>query len=153
VNVDKVAAALTGPDGRIVDIEDLEAGALPGMGSTMDRLAYGGKFEDVLAAAAARENIFAGSENAHFAPYAVRSNQRAIAEWERATEDGLETEAPEVKVLANRDVLAEHDARSRARGQGRTSPAATTVRAPRPRPRPELALTDASGQEVEDYQL
>lgn len=156
-NVEKVAAALTGPDGRIVDIEDAEAQtqALPGTGSTMDRLAYGGTFADVLAAAAKRENIFAGSENGHFAPYAVRNNQRAIAEWEKAAEEGLMTEAPEVKVLANRDVLAHHDARARARGEGRTSPVATAVRAPRPRPRPELDFTDedSSSAEVDSFQL
>ncbi|HEX7834026.1 MAG TPA: hypothetical protein VF479_00995, partial [Pseudolysinimonas sp.] len=152
-NVDKVAAALTGSNGLIVDIEDPEAGELQGTGSTMDRLAYGGSFEDVLAAAAARENIFAGSENAHFAPYAVRSNQRLIAEWEREVEAGLEVEAPEVKVLANRDVLAEHDTRSRVRGAGRVSPVATTVRAPRPRPRPEFVIAEAAGQEVADFQL
>lgn len=156
-NVEKVAAALAGPDGRIVDIEDPEAQAqaLPGTGSTMDRLAYGGTFADVLAAAAKRENIFAGSENGHFAPYAVRNNQRAIAEWEKAAEEGLMTEAPEVKVLANRDVLAEHDARARARGEGRISPVATTVRAPRPRPRPELdfAEEDSTSAEVDSFQL
>lgn len=156
-NVDKVAQALTGADGRIVDIEDPEAQAqsLPGAGSTMDRLAYGGTFADVLAAATARENIFAGSENAHFAPYAVRTNQRAIAEWERAAEDEVLTPAPEVKVLANRDVLAEHDSRARARGEGRTSPVATAVRAPRPRPRPELefAADDSGDLEADSFHL
>lgn len=143
-NVEKVAAALTGPDGRIVDIEEAETPALAKKGSTMDRLAYGGTFEDVLAAAAARENIFDGSENAHFAPYAVRSNQRAIAEWEKAAEEGRQMEAPDVAVITNRDVLAAHDPRARARGAGRTSPVATTVRAPRPRLRPELVTADAS---------
>jgi hypothetical protein len=152
-NVEKVATALTGPDGRIVDIEDLENDALPGAGSTMDRLAYGGTFEHVLAAAAARENIFDGSENGHFAPYQVRSNQRAIAEWERATEEGLEVEAPEVKVLVNRDVLADHDARARARGEGRTSSVATTVRAPRPRPVFGMAEAEQAAEGVEEYQL
>lgn len=133
-NVEKVAAALTGPDGKIVDIEDPDAPALPNTGSTMDRLAYGGTFADVMAAAHARENVFAGSENAHFAPYAVRGNQRAIADWEQQVEAGLDVEAPEVKVLVNRDVLAEHDPKARARGAGRVSPVAQTVRAPRPRP-------------------
>lgn len=133
-NVDKVAAALTGTDGRILDIEDNEGAGQTEMGSTMDRLAYGGTFEDVLAAAASRENIFTGSENSHFAPYAIRGNQRAIEEWERDTEAGLEVEAPDLEVLANRDVLAEHNTRARARGEGRRSAAAKTVRAPRPRP-------------------
>jgi hypothetical protein len=133
-NVDKVAAALTGPTGQIIDIEDPEESGLDSLGSTMDRLAYGGTFDDVLAAAAARENIFAGSENGHFAPYAVRSNQQAIAEWEKATEAGIEVEAPDVKLLVNRDVLAQHDPRARARGEGRKSAVATAVRAPRPRP-------------------
>ncbi|WP_123539834.1 hypothetical protein [Plantibacter flavus] len=151
-NVDKVAAALTGPTGLIVDIEDPEDKSLEGLGSTMDRLAYGGTFDDVLAAATARENIFSGSENGHFAPYAVRSNQRAISDWEKATEAGLEVEAPDVKLLVNRDVLSAHDARARARGEGRRSPVATTVRAPRARPVFTAAAADTSSELVEDFQ-
>ncbi len=143
-NVEKVAAALTGPDGRIIDIEDTDAPSLQNTGSTMDRLAYGGTFTDVFAAAERRENIFAGTENSHFAPYAVRRNQRAIAEWEKAAEEGLQIAAPDVAVLTNRDVLAAHDPRARSRGAGRTSPVATAVRAPRPRLRPELVTADAS---------
>ncbi len=150
-NVEKVAAALTAPDGKIVDIEDPESVAELGAGSTMDRLAYGGKFEDVLAAAAARENIFAGTENAHFAPYAVRANQRAIAQWERAIEEGEPAPVLETQVLANRDVLSERDTRARARGAGRTSAVAQTVRAPRPRPTFESAEDAQVG--VEDFQL
>ncbi|MCI4659596.1 hypothetical protein [Cryobacterium zhongshanensis] len=153
-NVDKVAAALTGPTGLIIDIEDPQDASLDTMGSTMDRLAYGGTFDDVLAAATTRENIFAGSENGHFAPYAVRSNQHAIAEWEKATEAGLDVEAPEVKLLVNRDVLAESDTRARARGEGRKSPVAATVRAPRPRPAFVEVPDDAADAElVDDYQL
>jgi hypothetical protein len=149
-NVDKVAAALTGPGGMIVDIEDPETD-LTATSSTMDKLAYGGAFEDVLAAATARENIFSGTENAHFAPYAVRSNQRAIADWEQAVEQGVEVEAPEMQPLVNRDVLAEHDARARTRGQGRPSPVATTVRAPRPRP---VFVEDSpAAEEVSELQL
>ncbi|MET0885690.1 MAG: hypothetical protein ABWX92_04495 [Mycetocola sp.] len=152
-NVDKVAAALTGPDGLIVDIEDQPEASLA-QGSTMDRLAYGGTFDDVLAAATTRENIFAGAENGHFAPYAVRHNQRAIAEWERATEAGIEVEVPETKLLVNRDVLATHDPRSRARGEGRKSAVAATVRAPRPRPAVAALLAEEdAGELVDDYQL
>lgn len=149
-NVDKVAAALTGPDGRILDIEDNEGAGLTEMGSTMDRLAYGGTFEDVLAAASSRENIFAGTENAHFAPYAIRGNQRVIEEWERATEAGLEVESPEVEVLANRDVLSEHNTRARARGEGKRSAVAKTVRAPRPRP---VAVGADTLEPVDEMQL
>ncbi len=141
-NVEKVATALSGPDGRIIDIEDPEAPVLPGIGSTMDKLAYGGSFADVLAAANAGENIFAGAENGHFAPYAVRANQQRIAEWEAATEAGHEVESPEMKVLVNRDVLADHDAKARARGAGRVSPMARAVRAPRPKVRPDLEVVD-----------
>ncbi|MCY1718506.1 hypothetical protein OVA26_16340 [Microbacterium sp. SL62] len=152
-NVEKVTAALTGPDGRIIDIEDTESAAFDVAGSTMDRLAYGGTFTDVLAAAEKRENIFAGSENGHFAPYAIRANQRAIAEWEKATEAGFEVEVPTVKPLVNRDVLAEHDSRARARGAGRMSPVATTVRAPRPKLRPELSEQTIEETAAESYQL
>lgn len=152
-NVDKVAAALTDENGQIIDIEDQETGLDP-KGSTMDRLAYGGTFDDVLAAAAARENIFAGAENGHFAPYGVRMNQHAISEWEKSTEAGIEVEAPEVKLLVNRDVLAEHDTRARARGEGRKSAVATTVRAPRTRPVFVHTDEDSVTKElVDDFQL
>jgi len=164
-DIDKVAAALTGADGRILDIEDQKDAASVAMGSTMDRLAYGGEFSDVMAAAKARENVFAGSENGHFAPYAVRGNQRAIADWKKATayaaevafqnetaEPGLELApievAPlEVTPLVNRDVLAAHDPRARARGAGATSLLAVPVRAPRPRP-----VTPLTEEELEVLQ-
>lgn len=156
-NVEKVAAALTGADGKILDVEDPESvEALGDKGSTMDRLAYGGTFEDVMAAASQRENVFAGSENAHFAPYAVRGNQHKLAAWEKAVEDAQATpeeelapwesgydeqaaqqkaetpEAPVLDVLTNRDVLAAHDPRAKERGRDRRIEQARTVRAPRP---------------------
>jgi len=155
-NIEKVASALTGPDGKIVDIEDGQAVTQLGTGSTMDRLAYGGTFSDLLAAAATRENIFSGTENAHFAPFAVRSNQRELAQWEQTVDAGIDTPSPELKVLANRDVLAEHDPRARSRGQGQPSAAATTVRAPRPRIRAELVTPDgapADSQAEDGFQL
>jgi hypothetical protein len=153
-NVNKVAAALTGPNGLIIDMEDQPAGEVDSMGSTMDRLAYGGTFDDVLAAATTRENIFAGSENGHFAPYAVRSNQHVLAAAEKAAEAGFEVEAPDLTPLVNRDVLADHDVRARARGAGRTSLLATTVRAPRSRPAFVLVDEDSSTarNSVDDFQ-
>lgn len=134
-HVDRVAAALAGPDGKIVDIEDPQQAELLGdKASTMDRLAYGGDFSTLLAAAANRENVFAGSENSHFAPYAVRRAQRELAEAEALMGSGLEApELTEQRVLANKDVLAEHDPKARERGIAARGQHARAVRAPRPR--------------------
>ncbi len=133
-HVDRVAAALAGPDGKIVDIEDPQQVELLGdKASTMDRLAYGGDFSALLSAAANRENIFAGSENRHFAPYAVRRAQRELAEAEASMAAGLEVpELTEQRVFANKDVLAEHDPKARERGIASRGQHARSVRAPRP---------------------
>ena len=153
LNVDKVAAALDDGSGRIVDIEDISDVELVAAGSTMDRLAYGGTFDDVQAAAFANANIFDGSENGHFAPYAVRANQRVISEWEKAIEAGIEIEAPETKVLVNRDVIADHHANARVRGAGARSAVANTVRAPRPRPVFDTSEDGSPSKElVDDFQ-
>ena len=108
-HVDRVAAALTGSDGKIIDVEDpQQVDQLGDKASTMDRLAYGGDFSDLMAAASARENIFAGSENAHFAPFAIRDNQRALARWEEQTlsQEGVQQgSAPELDIAALEDEL------------------------------------------------
>lgn len=158
-HVDRVAAALSGPSGLVVDIEETRLAAdEQAMGSTMDRLAYGGTFDDVMAAAAKGENIFDGDQNGHFAPFAVRGNQRRIAEWEREQElpeAERSAEPLDVRVLANRDVLAAHDPKARAKGEGSRSPLAATVRAPRPRPVVEFepAFASESHEADDDYQM
>ena len=137
-HVEAVATAMTDPTtGMMLDPEDPKAMLDRDLGSTMDRLAYGGGFDELLAAASRKENIFDGSQNGHFAPYAVRQNQQAIVQWEQQMSDPqaqASVELPELKQVLNRDVLAEHDPQSRTRGQNRRSDRAQTVRAPRPRP-------------------
>lgn len=153
-NVDKVAAALS-RDGVMIDMEEVPSGpdAAP-LGSTMDRLAYGGTFEDVLAAAHNRENVFDGAQNAHFAPYVLRKNRQAIAEYDEQLLAGADAPLPELAPLAKRDVLPEHHAQSRARGGVPRSAAAVTVSAPRrrvlPNPTgiPDGSLATAGGPEL-----
>jgi hypothetical protein len=135
-NIEKVAAALS-RNGVMIDMEEApSAGSdVSSLGSTMDRLAYGGSFEDVLAAAANRENVFDGEQNAHFAPYALRKNRQSLAEFDEQILSGVDAPLPELIPLAKRDVLPEHHAQSKARGGVPRSTAAVTVSAPRRTPR------------------
>jgi DNA-directed RNA polymerase beta' subunit len=131
-NIEKVAAALS-RNGVMIDMEEApSAGSeASSLGSTMDRLAYGGSFEDVLAAAANRENVFDGEQNAHFAPYALRKNRQTLSEFDQQIMAGVDAPLPELIPLAKRDVLPEHHAQSKARGGVPRSAAAVTVSAPR----------------------
>jgi hypothetical protein len=131
-NIEKVAAALS-RNGVMIDMEEApSAGSdVSSLGSTMDRLAYGGSFEDVLAAAANRENVFDGEQNAHFAPYALRKNRQTLSEFDQQIMAGVDAPLPELIPLAKRDVLPEHHAQSKARGGVLRSAAAVTVSAPR----------------------
>lgn len=132
-NVEKVAAAMS-ENGVMVNIDEPAQGKdRVQMGSTMDRLAYGGDFDDLLAAATNGENLFDGSQNGHFAPYSVRGAQADLAKWEAELDAGLDSPAPEAAVPVSRDVLAASDPKARARGAGKASPYAPTVRAPRPK--------------------
>jgi DNA-directed RNA polymerase beta' subunit len=159
-NVEKVAAALS-RNGVMIDMEEAPSASseAQNLGSTMDRLAYGGSFEDVLAAAANRENVFEGRQNSHFAPYALRKNQQALAAFDEQILNGFEAALPELIPLSKRDVLPEHHTQSKARGGVPRSAAAVTVSAPARRftpvvPRhaglPEETSLDAGAN---DYQL
>lgn len=127
-NVEKVAASLS-KDGVMIDMEEGPSAASDqeNLGSTMDRLAYGGQFDDLLSAAANRENVFEGTQNSAFAPYAVRKNQKALAEFDDQIMAGELAALPEMIPLSKRDVLPEHHADSKARGGARRSPAAVAV--------------------------
>jgi len=143
-HVDIVAKALTGLDGRMRNIEAVGAGEdrqlveVAGLvtGSTMDRLAYGGTYGDLCAAAQARENIFGGEQNGHFAPYEIRQNQREVERYqirkERAADPTRPVPEPEFISLQARDVLAADNPLARERDVAHRSQLATTVRAPRP---------------------
>ena len=143
--VDRVATALS-ENGRMIDIEDAEvSAAIAPKGSTMDRLAYGGTFKDVMAAAARGENLYDGSQNGAFAPYVIRSNQQAMTQqadaYERRADDTRGVPAPELETFGPRDVQA--DERFRARGAGKRSDRAVAVKARRPVPvieEPEPAM-------------
>lgn len=135
--VDSVAAALTDPStGRMVDMEDPTSARVQGRGSTLDRLAYGGTFEDVLACAKNGERLFDGRQDAAFAPFAVRRNLREREDYalrmERRADDTRPVEGPEIEQIVVRDVLADSDERARARGGARRSARARAVSAARP---------------------
>ena len=162
-NVDKVAAALS-DGGVMTDMEELpSATSQEALGSTMDRLAYGGEFADVLLAAAQRENVFDGKQNAHFAPYALRKNQQTLAEFDEQIMAGVDAPVPELIPLSKRDVLPEHNDQSKARGGVRRSAAAVTVSSPDPVlarrfapvvPKPSTLPDDMSADpSADDYHL
>lgn len=137
-NVERVAQALAGADGRMRDIEEVGTANDPGgtikLGSSMDRLAYGGTFADLRTLAGQGENLFDGTQNGHFAPYTVRHNQREIEQLEmrleRRADDTRDVAPPIFEQLANPDVLTE-GAGARARGISKPSRHAPTARAPR----------------------
>lgn len=157
-DVRRVALALTDPaTGRMVDIEARQvARDLAPKGSTMDRLAYGGTFADVQAAAARGEELYEGTKNGAFAPYAIRNNQRALREheeaFERRADDTRGVPAPEITAITARDVLDRSNERFAAKGAARRSELARAVRGPR---RPEVeTVIDAEGAPVhgdDDY--
>lgn len=74
-NVKEVAAALTGPDGKIMDIETT---ARENKATTMDKMAYGGNFQTLVQAAKEGKNVFEGKFNQGFAPTPVRKNMEAV---------------------------------------------------------------------------
>jgi hypothetical protein len=127
-NVTKVAAALS-ENGVMIDMEEGPSAASDRthLGSTMDRLAYGGTFPDVLAAATLGENVFEGEQNSHFAPYALRKNQQTLAEFDEQILAGVDAPVPELIPLSKRDVLPEHHEQSKSRGGAPRSAAAVTV--------------------------
>ena len=122
----------------MIDMEEVPSAdsSAAELGSTMDRLAYGGTFDDVLAAATARENVFDGEQNSHFAPYALRKNRQTLTEFDEQIMAGIDAPAPEMIPLAKRDVLPEHHVQSKARGGVPRSAAAVTVSAPARRIKP-----------------
>lgn len=163
-NVERVATALS-EGGVMIDMEEGPSASSDraNLGSTMDRMAYGGQFEDVLAAAANRENVFEGKQNSHFAPYALRKNQQTLAEFDEQILAGVDAPVPELIPLSKRDVLPEHNDQSKARGGVPRSAAAVTVSSPAARGARRFApvvpkhsvLPDNSSSEhgADDYQL
>lgn len=126
--VDRVARALEDPaTGRVRNLEEEPSLA----GTVMDRMAYGGDFEGLVAAAKKRENVYDGVGNEQFAPLAT-SKARAVSEAELvALEQGQrDVELSERMVDASvlkRDVLAEDVDKARTRRAGRRSQEAVAV--------------------------
>jgi hypothetical protein len=155
-HVSIVAEAMVGPDGRMRDIEAMGSGKdrIDGFanGSTMDRLAYGGSFETLYQAATAREKLFEGTQNGHFAPFEIRRNLRELENYElrkeRAADPTRDVPEAELVHIGARDVLSPDNPLARER-QARRSPVATAVRAPRfvPEPEAEVAAPDSDGFE------
>ena len=81
--VDKVSRALSDERGKMLDTSRQNWDRLPEDRKplVLDKLAYGGKFEDLVAAATERGRLFAGP-NASFAPKTVMSNEAVRRELE-----------------------------------------------------------------------
>lgn len=156
-HVDTIVEALTDPaTGRIVDIED-PGNQGPGRGCTLDRLAYGGTFNDVLAAASKGEKLFEGRHDSTFAPYAMRSNLRELEAFERrqerAADPTLPVPGPELERIVVKDVLPEADEAAKVRGAARRSARAQAVRAGRYQAPEEQQVeqAEAAGPADNDY--
>lgn len=127
-NIRVVAHVLTDPvTGCMRNLEEDPALA----GSPMDRLAYGGTFEDLVEMARVHENLYDGRFNEQFAPAATRA---ARLETQR-TMDGLQ--APRVQQLSTsvikQDVIEDVDEAARTRGGNRCSQVAVGVHDPNAR--------------------
>ncbi|WP_435109310.1 hypothetical protein [Nocardiopsis synnemataformans] len=97
-HVEAVAHALTDPTtGRMTSPEDQGQNS-ERRGSTLDRLAYGGEFEDLVEAAKANSNLFAGERSSWFTPYLVTKNQKAVGQ----AEEGFNRPG-DVRALGNKD--------------------------------------------------
>lgn len=117
--VQRVAEVLTDPDtGLVRNLEEDKSL----VGTVMDRMAYGGDFETLVAAAAARENVYDGPGNEQFAP-APTARART---WSTEAETGVEAPAVERAIL-KRDVLADSVDQARTRQVNRRSAQAVVV--------------------------
>ncbi|MFE4834451.1 hypothetical protein ACFRAU_07195 [Arthrobacter sp. NPDC056691] len=132
--VSRVARALEDPKTGL--IRNLEED--PSLrGSVMDRMAYGGTFDDLIAAARDRESIYDGEKSGQFAAAGAR---KALAETGKQL-DALEVHGPKGPYSApvfvdasmlKRDVVAQSADSSRVRGASRRSAMAVAVGSPTP---------------------
>ncbi|QNE18091.1 hypothetical protein F1D05_09585 [Kribbella qitaiheensis] len=122
--VDRVAHALCDPrTGLVRNLEDD-----PSLqGALMDRLAYGGTLDNLIAAAAKHENLFDGEKNEQFCSTATRRSRRLAA---ASNDPGLGTERRPQTVsaaLVRSDVVPDNHDSAQARGGHRRSEHAVTV--------------------------
>ncbi|QXV57386.1 hypothetical protein [Amycolatopsis sp. TNS106] len=138
--VSRVARALQDPaTGLIRNLENDPALA----GTVMDRMAYGGTFDDLLQAAANRENLYAGDRNEQFAPTATR---KVRADLDHAVsiidQRGLESPTADITLDASvvkPDVLG---GEAGTRATVRRSPHAISVNTTRPRRMPQAVPSE-----------
>lgn len=139
-HISRVATALADPEtGKMLSIEEPEVLSDYGKETAlMDRLAYGGNFEMLHEAAKAKDNIFNGKQNGHFAPHHVQKAQALQADIDVAqrldlpqTLDELHQQQAQSPVLAVPDTLQADHAASAARGGKRRSDRAVGIRGPR----------------------
>lgn len=109
--VKQVASALTGPDGRIMDVEST---ARDTKAVIMDKMAYGGNFQTLVQAAKDGRNVFEGRFNQGFAPTTVRKNVdaletgadvKAIAKSDTGLDGKRVTKAPQIAVSTKPKVV------------------------------------------------
>ena len=122
--VERVAQALTNPDtGLMRNLEEDPKLS----GAVMDRLAYGGTFRDLLAAAQTRENLYDGKMNELFAPKPTQRQREAALTWEYSG-GAIESKEPALEAAqVKRDVLAADAPAARARTSSRRSDLAVAV--------------------------
>ena len=150
-HVSRIAQLLTSEGkGVMMNIEDPED--VSQICSPMDQLAYGGGFETVKELAEQGRSIYEGRHNAQFAPFAVRDNIRAMAEFDQQLD--ARREAPEAQreqtplVEPELASLVKTDARIEGRGVGenKRSDRARVVRRP-------LPTYETPSADVDEYSL
>lgn len=153
-HVSRVARALEDPtSGLIRNLEEDPSLA----GTVMDRMAYGGDFNALLAAAKNRESIFDGEKNEQFASAGTRRARTAAARqmdvFEAQGLDGLDsTELGVDASVLKHDVLAPAADTSWARGASRRSEHAVGVGARRPVYAPSFEF-DQTQTSSDDYEM
>ena len=138
--VQRVAKALTDPNtGLVRNLEEDKSL----QGTVMDRMAYGGEFSTLVAAAAARENVYDGPGNEQFAP-APTARVRT-----RSSEAEVDVEVPMVETaVLKRDALADGVGQARTRLANRRSAQALVVDGrPEYTPSIEIEQPAASGHD------
>lgn len=122
--VERVAQALADPKtGRVRNLEvDTSL-----QGSLMDRMAYGGTLEDLIAAADNHENLYDGEKNEQFCSAPTRRARALSAEQLQDLSQEHSAEQAIADTLIKRDVMVESHIGAQARGNRRRSQHAVVV--------------------------
>lgn len=135
--VNQVAKALTDESGYMKNIEssDFE------MTAPLDKLAYGGSFDKLVAMADERTDIFAGKFNSQFAPRIIKTNRKAFEQEMQGVED-----AKPMKSLTKSDTLES----GKDRNTVRQKPVA--VGGPKPRNGLDITGLEAAADSSTEYE-